>query len=79
MKTKLYKLYKLYKYIYIYYNSYPFFGALDHDAHHEHFDVNYGVGVFMDKLFGTMFEGSELEKKVLARQNRDSSKKNKSS
>jgi len=29
------------------------FGADDHDAHHEFFHFNYGVGLFMDKLMGT--------------------------
>ena len=39
-------------------------GATDHDLHHEHLYCNYGVGIFMDKLFQTEFEGSELQAKV---------------
>ena len=45
-------------------SGYFFLGATDHDAHHEHFYCNYGVGVFMDKLFKTEYEGSDLQKKV---------------
>jgi sterol desaturase/sphingolipid hydroxylase (fatty acid hydroxylase superfamily) len=43
---------------------YAFLGATEHDAHHEHFDVNFGVSLFMDKLLGTGFEGSALQAKV---------------
>jgi len=45
---------------------YAFLGATEHDAHHEFFDTNYGVSLFMDKLLGTHFEGSDLQKKVMA-------------
>jgi sterol desaturase/sphingolipid hydroxylase (fatty acid hydroxylase superfamily) len=34
-------------------SGYLLLGASDHDAHHELFDLNYGVGVFMDKLLKT--------------------------
>jgi len=54
--------------------GYAFLGARDHDEHHEHFDVNFGVGLFMDRLCGTGFEGSALEEKVKARKARESSK-----
>jgi hypothetical protein len=40
------------------------FSAHDHDAHHEHFNYNFGVGGLMDTIFGTHFEGSELQKKL---------------
>jgi sterol desaturase/sphingolipid hydroxylase (fatty acid hydroxylase superfamily) len=43
---------------------YAFLGAEEHDAHHEHFDANYGVSLFMDKLCGTHFEGSALQRRV---------------
>jgi len=43
------------------------FGALHHDQHHEHFDYNFGVAVFMDKLFGTGFHGSAREKAILGK------------
>ncbi len=46
-------------------SGYTFLGASSHDAHHEHLDCNYGTQVFMDKLFGTEFVGSELERKVI--------------
>ena len=45
-------------------SGYRFMGATDHDLHHEHLYCNYGVGIFMDKLFQTEFEGSELQAKV---------------
>lgn len=45
-------------------SGYKFLGALDHDRHHEHLHCNYGVGVFMDSVFSTKYEGSELERKV---------------
>jgi len=48
-------------------SGYPAFGAANHDAHHEHLYCNYGVGVFMDKLMGTEFEGSELQAVVRTR------------
>jgi len=47
-------------------SGYVAFGAQGHDAHHEHFDYNYGVGVFMDKLLGTTYEGSARAKLVAA-------------
>lgn len=48
-------------------SGYSFLGAVDHDLHHEHLLCNYGVGVFMDVLFGTTYEGSTLEQQVLKR------------
>ena len=45
-------------------SGYFFLGATDHDAHHEHLYCNYGVGVMMDKIFKTEYEGSELQAKV---------------
>ena len=40
-------------------SGYYILGAENHDWHHEHFDYNYGVSVFMDKILGTEFHGSE--------------------
>jgi len=48
-------------------SGYPVFGASDHDAHHEHLYCNYGTGVFMDKMLGTEYEGSELQAAVRTR------------
>ena len=56
-------------------SGYAVFGATDHDRHHEHFDCNFGVGVFMDSLFGTQFEGSRLEARVAARKREAVSKR----
>ena len=35
-----------------------------HDRHHEFFDYNFGVSVFMDKLLGTEFDGSAPAKRL---------------
>lgn len=51
-------------------SGYAFLGAENHDLHHEHFDYNFGVGVFMDKLLGTGFEGSEREAAILKKAKR---------
>ena len=48
-------------------SGYYIFGAEEHDAHHEHFDYNYGVSVFMDKLLGTGFKGSAREAAIAAK------------
>ena len=45
-------------------SGYRFFGADDHDRHHEHFDCNFGVGVFMDRLCGTTFGATRATKKL---------------
>ena len=42
-------------------------GAQNHDIHHEHFDYNYGVDVFMDMMLGTSFRGSAREAALLAK------------
>ena len=55
-------------------SGYRVLGAENHDGHHEHFDYNFGVGVFMDKLFGTEFEGSAREKAILAKRANQSGK-----
>ena len=45
-------------------SGYICMGAGFHDAHHQYFDYNYGVGGTIDYLVGTQFEGSEKWKKV---------------
>ena len=45
-------------------SGYGFMGAAFHDAHHQYFDYNYGVGGTLDYILGTNFEGSEKWKKV---------------
>ena len=55
-------------------SGYRFMGATDHDLHHEHLFCNYGVGLFMDKLLGTEYEGSELQRKVELRKKTSASK-----
>ena len=57
-------------------------GAQNHDWHHEHFDYNYGTAVFMDKLFGTNFIGSEryvrvMKRKLLKKNEQKNEQKNK--
>jgi sterol desaturase/sphingolipid hydroxylase (fatty acid hydroxylase superfamily) len=44
-------------------SGYSFMGAAFHDAHHQYFDYNYGVGGTIDYLVGTQFVGSEKWKK----------------
>ena len=44
-------------------SGYLFFSAEGHDAHHEFFNYNFGVSVFMDKLCGTCYAGSPLWEK----------------
>lgn len=51
-------------------SGYTFLGCQGHDWHHEHFDYNFGTGVFMDRIFKTGFEGSEAHKKAVARERR---------
>ena len=48
-------------------SGYYVFGAEEHDRHHEFFDYNFGVSVFMDKLLGTSFEGSKLDLSLRAK------------
>jgi len=45
-------------------SGYFVFGAESHDRHHEFFDYNFGVSVFMDKLLGTEFDGSGPAKRL---------------
>jgi sterol desaturase/sphingolipid hydroxylase (fatty acid hydroxylase superfamily) len=45
-------------------SGYAFMGAAFHDAHHQYFDYNYGVGGTIDFLLGTQFVGSEKWQKV---------------
>lgn len=45
-------------------SGFSFMGASFHDAHHQYFDYNYGVGGAIDYCIGTLFEGSDLWKKV---------------
>ena len=47
-------------------SGYSFMGAAFHDAHHQYFDYNYGVGGTLDYILGTQFVGSEKWKKVQA-------------
>lgn len=47
-------------------SGYTFMGAAFHDAHHQYFDYNYGVGGALDYVLGTQFVGSEKWKKVQA-------------
>lgn len=58
-------------------SGYSFLGGVSHDQHHEFFDINYGTSVFMDKLLGTEYEGSELQKKVEAKKAKALAKKGK--
>lgn len=51
--------------------GYEFMGAVFHDAHHQYFDYNYGVGGTIDYLVGTQFEGSDKWKKVQAQGGQD--------
>jgi len=48
-------------------SGYRCLGAQNHDIHHEHFDYNYGVDVFMDMMLGTSFRGSAREAALLAK------------
>ena len=41
-------------------SGYSFLGGEKHDLHHQYFDYNFGVSLFMDKLCGTEFENSKL-------------------
>lgn len=45
-------------------SGYRFMGAAFHDAHHQFFDFNYGVGGTLDYLVGTQFTGSEKWQKL---------------
>jgi sterol desaturase/sphingolipid hydroxylase (fatty acid hydroxylase superfamily) len=54
-------------------SGYTFFDAKGHDAHHEFFNYNFGVGGLMDYLCGTAFEGSDLEKKMMENSKKKSS------
>ena len=42
---------------------YRFCAADSHDAHHEYFTYHFGVGGPWDKLCGTDYAGSELQKR----------------
>ena len=41
-------------------SGYSFLGGEEHDLHHQYFDYNFGVSLFMDKLCGTEYENSRL-------------------
>lgn len=45
-------------------SGYSFFGAQNHDFHHQYFTYNYGVGGGMDWLCGTEFIGSSKWKSI---------------
>jgi len=49
-------------------SGYFLLGAESHDQHHEFFDYNFGVSVFMDELLGTKFEGSAAHSRLLKKQ-----------
>jgi sterol desaturase/sphingolipid hydroxylase (fatty acid hydroxylase superfamily) len=55
-------------------SGYYVFGAVDHDRHHEHLHCNYGVGVLMDRIFSTSYEGSELQRKIITREKENGKK-----
>ena len=42
-------------------SGYKAASAQKHDDHHKYVDCNYGVGIFCDWIFGTHFEGTEVE------------------
>ena len=48
-------------------SGYYIFGAEEHDRHHEFFDYNFGVSIFMDKMLGTSFDGSALGRSIRAK------------
>lgn len=68
-------------------SGYKMFYADYHDAHHQYFDYNFGIGNFgsvifldylitldgpLDKLFGTLWEGSEKWKQIEAKKGKKS-------